>query len=63
MMLASISALLDAGSAAGQLRSDVSAADMLTSLAGIALATRAPGQRDVAERLMDLAMDALRARA
>jgi AcrR family transcriptional regulator len=63
MMLASISALLDAGSAAGQLRSDVSAADMLTSLAGIALATRAPGQRDVAERLMNLAMDALRARA
>ncbi|GII29373.1 TetR/AcrR family transcriptional regulator [Planotetraspora mira] len=62
MMLESISSLLDAGIAAGTIRSDITPADMLASLTGIALASHKPEQREQAERLLDLTMDGLRHR-
>jgi hypothetical protein len=58
MMLSSITSLLEA--AAGHVRPDIGARDILTSLTGIALAAGAPEQRDQAERLLDLIMDGLR---
>jgi AcrR family transcriptional regulator len=57
-----VSALLSAGSAAGLIRDDVSAVDVLASLSGVTLAAGDPGQRDQAGRLLDLLMDGLRAR-
>ena len=60
MLTATIQGLLDAGVAAGTLRDDVAAADVLASLTGIFLAAGAPGQREQAGRLLDLLMDGLR---
>lgn len=62
-LTSTIQSLLDAGAAAGTVRSDVSAQDVLASLTGIFLAAGAPGQREQAGRLLDLLMDGLRARA
>lgn len=59
-LLGAFSALLTAGTAAGSLRSDVDAADVLASASGIWLAAGAPGQRAQAGRLLDLLMDGLR---
>lgn len=61
MLTATIKGLLDAGAAAGTLRDDVAAGDVLASLTGIFLVAGAPGQRAQAGRLLDLLMDGLRA--
>jgi AcrR family transcriptional regulator len=58
-MLAAVGSLLDAGIAAGTLRADVQAADVLASLSGVTLAAAG---RDQAGRLLDLLLDALRPR-
>ncbi|MBY8857566.1 TetR/AcrR family transcriptional regulator [Nocardia sp. CA2R105] len=52
--------LIDAGTAQGTLRPDVPAHDVVASLLGIFLACGAPEQREQADRMMDLLMDALR---
>jgi AcrR family transcriptional regulator len=52
--------LLDAGSAAGALRADVSAEDVVVGLLGIFTVCRLPEQREQATRLLDLLMDGLR---
>lgn len=59
-LTATIKGLLDAGAAAGTLRNDVAAADVLASLTGIVLVAAAPDQREQAGRLLDLLMDGLR---
>ncbi|GAB1513213.1 TetR/AcrR family transcriptional regulator [Actinophytocola sp. KF-1] len=50
--------LLDAGAAAGALRSDVAPEDLVTGLVGLLFVTTGPEQTT---RLLDLLMDALRA--
>jgi len=62
-MLDAVTRLLDAGVAAGSLRADVSAEDVLTGLSGVTLAAGDPERRDQAARLLDLLMDGLRHRA
>jgi AcrR family transcriptional regulator len=62
-LLAAVTALLEAGAAAGTLRSDVEPGDVLTSLSGVSMAAAAPTQRDRAGRVLDLLMDGLRYRA
>ena len=57
-----VQTLLDAGAAAGSLRGDVRAEDVVASLVGIFLACGQPGQRSQAGRLLDLLMDGIRAR-
>jgi AcrR family transcriptional regulator len=59
IMLTSLTSLLEAGVAAGTIRADITAKDLLASLTGIALASGKPEQRDQAERLLDLTMDGL----
>ena len=58
-MLAAVESLLGAGIAAGTVRPDVAAADVLAGLSGVTLAA---GGRDQAGRLLDLLADALRPR-
>jgi hypothetical protein len=58
-----VTTLLDANAAAGSLRSDVEAADVMAALSGVSLAVGEPAQRDQARRLLDLLMDGLRYRA
>jgi AcrR family transcriptional regulator len=58
-----ITALLDAGAAAGTLRRDVQPVDVFASLTGVALTTGEPAKREQAGRLLDLLMDGLRYRA
>lgn len=55
-----IGTLLHAGTEAGLLRADVDAFDVGLSLAGVALVTSAPDQRERAGRLLDLLLDGLR---
>jgi AcrR family transcriptional regulator len=62
-LLAAVTTLLEAGAAAGTIRTDVPAADVLTGLSGVTLAAGDPAQRDQAGRLLDLMMDGLRPRA
>ena len=62
-LLAAITALLEAGAAAGTLRPDVEPSDVLASLSGVSLVTADRGQPDQARRLLDLLMDGLRYRA
>jgi AcrR family transcriptional regulator len=62
LLVSAIDALLEAGEAAGVLRADVKADDVLVSLSGVALAAGSPVQRDQAGRLLDLLMDGLRYR-
>ena len=59
-MTAAITALLQAGAAAGTIRADVEPADVLASLSGVTFAAGDPAQRDQARRLLDLLMDGLR---
>jgi AcrR family transcriptional regulator len=61
LLTGAIEPLLTAGAAAGELRSDVPAGDVLISLSGVALA--AGSNREQAGRLLDLLMDGLRYRA
>ncbi len=62
-MAAAISTLLDAGAAAGTVRADVRAEDVLVTLSGLSLTAGDPEQRDQASRMLDLLMDGLRYRA
>ncbi|MGW2375412.1 MULTISPECIES: TetR/AcrR family transcriptional regulator [Kitasatospora] len=55
-----VATLLHAGADAGLLRSDVEPLDVGFSLAGVALVTSAPDQRERAGRLLDLLLDGLR---
>ena len=55
-----LTALMDAGTTASTIRSDISPADMFAALTGIALTCGKPHQRDQAERLLDLTFDGLR---
>jgi AcrR family transcriptional regulator len=59
MMVSVLASLLDAGVKAGTIRADITASDMFAALSGIALAAGKPGQREQAERLLDLTMDGL----
>ena len=59
-LIGAITALLDAGAAAGTLRSDVRPGDVMASLSGISLTAGEPEQRDQARRMLDLLMDGLR---
>ncbi len=58
-LLAAITVLLDAGRAAGDLRSDVTAEDVAASLIGIYTVAPRPGHGAQADRLLDLLMDGL----
>ena len=60
MIQAAITALMDACAAAGTIRTDISPGDMGAALAGIALTSAKPEQREQAERLLDLTLDGLR---
>jgi AcrR family transcriptional regulator len=62
-LLAAITALLEAGAAAGTLRSDVDPSDVLTSLSGVSMVTANHAQPDQGRRILDLFMDGLRYRA
>nr|WSW47796.1 TetR/AcrR family transcriptional regulator [Streptomyces sp. NBC_01001] len=61
MIQTAITTLMEAGTAAGALRSDIRPIDVFAILAGIALTSARPEQRDQAERLLDLTLDGLRA--
>ncbi|MGH3262979.1 MAG: TetR/AcrR family transcriptional regulator [Trebonia sp.] len=58
-LLAAVTSILDAGIAAGDLRSDVAVDDITASLLGIFTVTA--GQRERTGRLLDLLVDGLRA--
>ncbi|HEV7679196.1 MAG TPA: TetR family transcriptional regulator [Candidatus Dormibacteraeota bacterium] len=62
-LIGAITALLDAGAAAGSLRADVEPNDVLAALSGVSLAAGDQAQRDQAGRLLDLLVDGLRYRA
>ena len=61
LLVGAIQPLLAASAEAGEIRSDIAAADVLVSLSGVALASGA--NREQADRLLDLLMDGLRYRA
>jgi AcrR family transcriptional regulator len=62
-LIAAITPLLDAGAAAGTLRSDLDPNDVLVAINGVSLAAGQPNQRAQAGRLLDLLVDGLRPRA
>lgn len=55
-----LGSLLRAGAESGSLRSDADPLDVGFSLAGVAVITSAPDQRERADRLLDLLLDGLR---
>ncbi|WAL64662.1 TetR family transcriptional regulator [Amycolatopsis cynarae] len=57
---AAVRTILEAGATAGTLRDDVLAEDVVASLLGVFLVCREPGQRDQAQRMLDLLMRGLR---
>jgi hypothetical protein len=57
-----IAHFLDAGVAAGTLRSGVPADDVVAAMAGAAITAAPEEQREQAERLLDLLLDGLRPR-
>ena len=57
---AAVRSMMDAGAAAGTIRGDVQAEDVVVALVGIFSVCALPEQRDQAGRLMDLLMDGLR---
>jgi AcrR family transcriptional regulator len=59
-LLEVITTILDAGTAAGDLRADISAEDIAASLIGIFTVAGQPGQHTQANRLLNLLMDGLR---
>jgi hypothetical protein len=61
-LAAAVGELLDAGIAAGTVRPDVPAGDVLVGLSGVALAAGDADRREQAGRLLDLLMDGLRSR-
>lgn len=60
MIQTALTSLMDAGTAAGTVRPDISPTDMFAALTGIALTSAKPDQRGQAERLLDLTLDGLR---
>lgn len=60
LIQAALTSLMNAGTAAGAIRTDISPTDMFAALAGIALTSARPEQREQAERLLDLTLDGLR---
>lgn len=60
-LLAAVTSILDAGNAAGDLRSDVAVDDIAASLLGIFTVTA--GQSERTGRLLDLLVDGLRPQA
>jgi AcrR family transcriptional regulator len=60
-MLGALETLLDAAQAAGTVRADVDAEDVLRAMGGIWLMTDEPGWQDRARRLLGIVMDGLRA--
>ena len=62
-LLAAITTILDAGRAAGDLRSDVTAEDIAATLIGIFTVAPRPAREASAGRLLNLLMDGLRAAA
>lgn len=60
MIQAALSSLMDANTAAGTIRADIRPTDMFAALAGIALTSAKPEQREQAERLLDLTLDGLK---
>lgn len=60
MIQTAITALMDACTAADAIRTDIRPTDVFAALAGIALTSAQPEQRDQAERLLDLTLDGLR---
>ena len=61
-LLQAIATILDAGRAAGDLRTDISADDIAAGLLGIFTVAGKPGHNAQATRLLDLLMDGLRPR-
>jgi AcrR family transcriptional regulator len=61
-MTTAVTTLLDAGAAAGTVRSDVAPSDVLAGISGVLLVAGEPDRRDQAGRLLDLLMDGLRRR-
>lgn len=61
-LLATVAAVLEAGIAAGEIRPDASADDVIASLLGILTVAGASDQKTQAGRLLDLLMDGLRPR-
>jgi AcrR family transcriptional regulator len=59
-LISVIATILDAGSAAGDIRSDTNADDVAAGLVGILTVAGALGQEAQAARLLDLLMDGLR---
>jgi AcrR family transcriptional regulator len=59
-LLTAISSILDAGVAAGDLRSDVTAEEVSASLIGIFTVAYQPGHTVRADRLLDILLDGLR---
>ena len=59
-LLAAITTILDAGRAAGDLRSDVGADDIAAALIGIFTVAPRPGHEALASSLLDLLLDGLR---
>jgi AcrR family transcriptional regulator len=55
-----LATLLEAGAAAGSIRPDVPALDVMMALGGISLIAGEPEQQEQASRLVDLLMDGLR---
>jgi AcrR family transcriptional regulator len=62
-LLGAVTALLEAGAAAGTVRADVDPLNVLASLTGVSMVTVDPAQRDRAGPVLDLLMDGLRYRA
>ncbi|MER5727332.1 helix-turn-helix domain-containing protein [Streptomyces sp. NPDC002138] len=60
LIQAALSSLMEAGTAAGTIRPDISPTDLFAALSGIALTSAGPEQREQAERLLDLTLDGLR---
>jgi AcrR family transcriptional regulator len=60
-LVAAVGELLAAGVAAGAVRADVPAGDVLVGLSGVALAAGDADRREQAGRVLDLLMDGLRA--
>lgn len=61
-LLTTITALLEAGRAAGDLRPDVTADDVAAAIVGVFTVAPRPAQAERAGRLLDLLLDGLRAR-
>ena len=61
-LLAAITTILDAGAAAGDIRTDTSAEDVAAALLGILAVSGKPGQHAQAQRILDVLMDGLRTR-